>query len=233
MNRTAVIHQPDFLPYLGFFDRLLKADALVLLDNAQYVNSTSRSWTNRDKIKTPKGERWITISVKNAARDTPINQIELSESVDWRRSHLNMIQENYRQAPFFGEIYPKVQALYARPCYLLADFNRASIELLMELFDIRIEIIRASDLAATGRGNELLVGILKTIHADHYLSGTGARAYFRPEPFQTAGIKVTWQDFLHPVYPQLYGDFIPYLSSIDLLFNCGVVRSRDILRKSE
>jgi WbqC-like protein family len=233
MSRTAVIHQPDFMPYLGFFDRLLHADVLVLLDDAQYVNATSRSWTNRDKIKTPGGERWISISVKSAARDTPINEIEISDGVDWRGTHLNLLQQNYRKAAFFDEIYPHLQALYARPCVMLADFNRASIELLLELLDIRIEIIAASGLTTSGRSNELLVDILKEIGADRYFSGAGARAYFRPEPFETAGIEVTWQNFRHPVYPQLHGDFIPNLSSIDLLFNCGIARSRDVLRKPE
>jgi hypothetical protein len=231
MSRTAVIHQPDFMPYLGFFDRLLHADVFVLLDNAQYVNATSRSWTNRDKIKTPQGERWITVSVKKAPRDTAINRIELSDHVDWRGDHLNLLKQNYRKAAFFDEIYPRLEAFYARPFTLLAEFNRASIEFLLELFDIRVEIVLASTLKAGGRSNELLVEILKEIGADRYLSGVGARAYFRPEPFAQAGIEVTWQDFPHPAYPQLHGDFIPYLSSIDLLFNCGITRSREILRK--
>ncbi|MDB5807752.1 MAG: WbqC-like family protein [Betaproteobacteria bacterium] len=231
MSRTAVIHQPDFMPYLGFFDRLLRADVFVLLDNAQYVNATSRSWTNRDKIKTPQGERWITVSVNSAERDTPINRIELSDKVDWRGNHLNLLQQNYRKAAFFAEIFPLLQAFYARPDRLLADFNRASIEFLLGLFDIRVEIVLASTLQAGGRSNELLVEILREIGATRYLSGVGARAYFRPEPFEAAGIEVTWQDFAHPVYPQLHGDFIPFLSSIDLLFNCGITRSREILRK--
>ena len=231
MSRTAVIHQPDFLPYLGFFDRLLHADVFVLLDTAQYVNATSRSWTNRDKIKTPQGERWITVSVGSAPHGTPINRIALSDKVDWRANHLNLLQANYRKAAYFAEIYPRLAALYAQPTGLLADFNRASIELLLDLFDIRIEIVLASALKATGRSNELLVTILQEVGATRYLSGVGARDYFRPEPFAAAGIEVTWQDFSHPEYPQLNGPFIPYLSGIDLLFNCGIARSRDILRK--
>lgn len=231
MSRTAVIHQPDFMPHLGFFNRLLHADVFVLLDNAQYVDATSCSWTYRDKIKTPQGERWISVSVKNAPRDTPINEIELSDKVDWRRNHLNLLQENYRKSAFFNEIFPQVQALYDRPCALLVDFNRASIELLLGLLDIRIEVLLASSLAPRERSNELLVEILGKVGADRYLSGVGAKAYFRPEPFETAGIEVIWQDFQHPVYPQLHGDFVPYLSSIDLLFNCGIVHSREILRK--
>ena len=230
MSRTAVIHQPDFLPHLGFFDRLLHADVFVFLDSAQYVDSTSRSWTHRDKIKTPKGTRWISLSVKSAPRDTPICQIELSEKVDWRTNHINLLRENYRKSPYFAEIFPEIEQLYANPCNGLSDFNRASIELLMRLFDIRIETIAATSLSPQGKSNELLVDILKKIGADRYLSGSGARAYFRPEPFAEAGIEVLWQDFQHPVYSQLHGDFVPYLSSIDLLLNCGISQSRKILR---
>lgn len=232
MSRTAVIHQPDFLPHLGFFDRLLHADVLVLLDNAQYVDSTSRSWTHRDKIKTPKGAQWISLSVKSAPRDTPICEIELSEKVDWRTNHINLLRENYRKSPYFAEIFPEIERLYTYHCNKLADFNRASIELLMRLFDIRIELVAATGLSPQGKNNGLLVDILKKVGADRYLSGPGARAYFRPEPFATAGLEVLWQDFQHPVYPQLHGDFVPYLSSIDLLLNCGIDQSRKILRNS-
>jgi hypothetical protein len=232
MSRTAVIHQPDFIPHLAFFDRLLYADVFVLLDSAQYVNSTSRSWTHRDKIKTAKGDQWMSLSVKSAPRGTPICDIDLSEKVNWRRSHLNLLRENYRDSPHFSDIFPELQQLYANPATKLADFNRASIELLMRLFDIRVEVVAATNLAPQGKGNEMLVDILKKIGAERYLSGIGAKAYFRPEPFATAGIEVLWQDFKHPVYPQLHGDFIPYLSSIDLLLNCGVNRSRNILRNS-
>jgi hypothetical protein len=230
MSRTAVIHQPDFLPYLGFFDRLLHADVLVLLDSAQYVDSTSRSWTHRDKIKTPRGAQWISLSVKCAPRDTPIADIELSDTVDWRTNHLNILRENYRKAGYFSEIFPEIEQLYARPGNKLSDFNRASIELLARLFGIEIEMVAATGLSPQGKSNELLVDILKKIGADRYLSGVGARAYFRPEPFAAAGIEVLWQDFSHPVYSQLHGEFVSYLSAIDLLLNCGIEQSRKILR---
>jgi hypothetical protein len=102
--------------------------------------------------------------------------------------------------------------------------------MLMELFSVKIETVLASDLEPVGKSNALLVDVLHKVKAGKYLSGVGAKAYFDPVPFAAAGIEVIWQDFKHPVYPQLYGDFIPYLSSIDLLFNCGIDHSRKILR---
>ncbi len=232
MRKTVVIHQPDFLPYLGFFHRLIDADLFVILDNAQYVNGTSQSWMNRDKLKTSQGEKWLTVSVKKASRETSINQIQLSESAEWKKSNLNLIQHNYRQSPYFTEIYPHLEKLYAYEGTLLYEFNLHSIRMLMKLFDIEVAEVFASTLNADGKKNVLLVDILKKVGATTYLSGVGAKAYSEPELYERAGIEVVWQGFVHPVYPQLNGPFIPYLSSIDVLFNCGIEESRKILRSS-
>lgn len=232
MKKTVVIHQPDFLPYLGFFHRLIHADLFVILDNAQYVNGTSQSWMNRDKVKTSQGEKWLTVSVKKAARETSINRIKLSDNADWKKNNLNLIRHNYRSAPYFAEIYPYIEQLYAYDGTLLIEFNLKSIEMLMKLLDIEISTVLASTLQADGKKNELLLDILQKVGATHYLSGIGAKAYLETELYEKAKIEVVWQDFAHPVYPQLHGAFIPYLSSIDVLFNCGVEKSREILRSS-
>ena len=228
-DKIVVIHQPDFMPYLGFFDRLLKADIYVIFDNVQYVKS-SRGWTSRDKIKTPKGEKWLTVSTQKAPQDTPINRILLSEESSWREDNMNLLRANYRNSPFFHEIMPSIQKLYQFPGTRMMDFNLASIQMLMQLFDINIDMVMASNLEPQGKSNTLIIDILKKLGCSRYLSGVGARDYFVPELYEQAGIEVIWQDFKHPVYPQQYDGFIPFLSSIDLLFNCGVKHSRQILR---
>jgi hypothetical protein len=230
MSKRVVIHQPDFLPYLGFLHRFLHADLWVVLDNVQFVTGTSRSWTNRDIIKTPAGKQWITVAVQKARNLSKINEIRLSTAADWRANNLNLLRENYRKAPFFDEIFPYLRSLYAFEGEMLAEFNIRSVEMLCSLFDISIERTLASSLDPAGKSNELLVDILNKVNATSYLSGVGAKDYFDPKPFSDAGIKVEWQDFKHPVYPQLHGEFVPYLSSIDLLFNCGIAASRTILR---
>ena len=229
MTRTVVIHQPDFLPHLAFFHRLLYADLFVLLDTAQYVTGTSRSWMNRDKIKTRNGAKWITVPVQKSKRGARIMDIALLPTDQWRTDGLRLIAENYKEAPFFNVVFPSIEELYRCKCERLLDFNLKSITMLMELLGIKIETTLASSLNPVGKANELLVDILVKTDATTYLSGVGATDYYDPEPFKTANIAVIWQDFQHPVYPQLYGDFIPYLSSIDLLFNCGLVRSRELL----
>lgn len=226
---TVVIHQPDFLSYLGFFHRFLNADMWVVLDTVQYVSGTSRSWQNRDKIKTEQGEKWLTVSVQKAPAGTAIKDVLLSES-EWRKDNLNLIHNSYRKAPYFDEVLPYISDLYTYECTRLMEFNLKSAEVLTELLGIQIKTELASDLKPMGKSNVLLVDILQKVKADKYLSGVGAKTYFDPVPFAAAGIEVTWQDFKHPVYPQLYGKFIPYLSSIDLLFNCGIKKSREILR---
>lgn len=228
-SKTVVIHQPDFLPYLGFFHRLLYADLYVILDTVQFVTK-GKGWHNRDKIKTPQGEKWITISVKKGPLKTKINEVILSKDVNWRQNNLNLIIQNYRKASFFDDIFPHVKKLYFFECQKLVEFNMKSIQMFMELFNLDVETELASKLNPHGKSNELIVDILQKAQATHYLSGDGAKNYYNPSPYKAAGIQVVWQDFKHPVYPQLHGEFIPYLSSVDLLFNCGIKKSREILR---
>ena len=229
MSRTVVIHQPDYLSHLAFFHRFLKADLWVILDQVQYVSGTSRSWQNRDKLKTAQGAKWITVPVQKAPHRTPINQILLAET-NWREDHLNLLQDSYGKAAHYEEIIPYVRELYAFRGTRLAEFSLKSADMLLGLFDLDIPKVFASDLQPVGKSNEMLVDILKKVQADRYLSGVGARAYFEAGPFATAGIEVLWQNFKPPIYPQLYGEFIPGLSSIDLLFNCGIAKSREVLR---
>jgi len=228
MNQTVVIHQPDFLPYLGFFQRFLHADLWIVLDNVQFVRK-GKGWNNRDKIKTVNGEKWLTVAAEKCPLKTPINEVLLS-AINWRENNLNLIIDNYKKARYFNEIIPYIQNLYNFQCEKLVDFNLKSIDMLMEIFDIKIEKIMASNLNPEGSKNDLLIDLLKKVNAKIYLSGIGAENYLTPELFEKEEIKVIWQDFKHPVYNQLHGEFIPYLSSIDLLFNCGIEKSRKILR---
>jgi hypothetical protein len=227
MNKTVVIHQPDFIPYIGFFQRFLNADLFVIQDGVQF---SKRGWTHRDKIKTPAGEEWLTLNLQKHPHTTSINHIYLSSN-DWRKDHLKKIKENYQKSPFFDEIFPLILSLYDEPTILMAEFNLKAIELLMDLFDVRLPYVLASELSARGKSNKLLIEQLQEVGASQYLSGNGARDYMESDKFIEAGIEVVWQQFAHPVYPQQFGAFVPYLSAVDLLFNCGISASRKILRE--
>ena len=230
MAKTVVIHQPDFMPYLGFFERLLHCDLFVVLDHVQYIKG---GWQNRDKIKTPEGVKWLTIPLQIKGNTfSPYNRVLVSQNIDWKTQHLDVLKRCYKDAPHFHEIYPKLAEAYSRPCDLMIDFNVGLLGILMELFDVHPQMVISSELDPQGKSNEMLVDLLKKVGAETYLSGVGAKDYFDEGAFLQAGIEVTWQDFVHPVYPQLYGDFVPYLSCIDLLFNCGVCASRSTLKSA-
>ena len=172
------------------------------------------------------------MSVKKCKRGTLINDVELSHNVDWKTDNLNLLQQNYYKAPYFNEIHPIIEKLYDKKHNRLIDFNVQSINMLCDLFNIKTEIIFASELGCNGAKNSLLVELLQKVKADSYLSGVGAKDYLEPEMFEKAGIKVIWQEFKHPIYPQLYDGFVPLLSSIDILYNCGIKKSREYLRSN-
>src|SRR6185437_16373335 len=126
MSRSVVIHQPDFLPWLGFFDRLRSADLYIVLDHVQFIR---RGWTHRDMIKAPTGAAWLTLNIQKAPQNTPIRDIQLTPSMNWRQDSLNLIRENYRKAPHFAEIFPRLEDLYSRPIESMAAMNLASLDL--------------------------------------------------------------------------------------------------------
>jgi hypothetical protein len=222
-----VVHQPDFIPYLGFFHRLLLADIFVVLD---HVQMNKEGWVHRDKIKTSSGWKWITLPLHPFPLKTPICEVKISNTQNWKLKHLNSVTEAYRKASFFNEIFPYYQKLYMYNPLHMSDFTLASIMMLLRLFDIPIPVVRSSDMSPEGRSNALVAELVVKAGGRRYLSGLGAKAYFDPIPFNKAGVSVIWQKFEHPVYPQLHGDFLPMLTSLDLLFNCGIDQSRQILK---
>jgi hypothetical protein len=141
-----------------------------------------------------------------------------------------LLEQNYRKAPFYNELMPQIECLYAKKFRMLCDFNMASIEMLMDMLDVRIPWVWSSSLDPVGAKSELLADLAQKACATQYLSGVGARDYFKQDCFVEAGIDVVWQDFTHPVYAQQFGEFVPYLSVLDVLFNHGEVASREILR---
>jgi len=227
-KKTVVIHQPDFMPYLGFFHRLLQCDLYIALDHVQFSKG---GWHNRDKIKTPQGVKWLTLPVQLAGKSySPINEVRLNNSQNWREMHLNQLERCYKGAPGFDEIFPELREVYSFAGDRMVDFNLHALNWLMDKFGVSISMVFSTALAPRGASNEMLVDLLAKVGATDYLSGTGARDYYKPGPFESSGIKVLWQDFTHPVYQQRHGEFVSFLSSLDVLLNCGVTKSREILR---
>lgn len=225
--KRVCIHQPDFLPHLGFFHRLNLVDIFIILDDVQFLR---RGWHHRDKIKTKYGAKWLTLSISKCDYYQKINQVILSENRNiWITNNLNLLGENYKKAPYFDEYFQQIRDIYLTNFSRMIDLNMTFLYFFLRLLDIEVDIILSSKLNVEGRSNQKLINLVKAMNGTHYLSGIGAQDYLDEQMFADKGIIVEWQNFRHPVYPQLHGEFIPNLSCIDLLFNCGP-RSKDIIR---
>ena len=212
------IHQPQYLPWLGYFDKINQCDIFVILDNVQFKKN---EWQNRNKIKTPQGWQWITVPVLHSNHLEKICDVRINHQEDWRRKHLRAIEINYNRAPFFKDYYPFFQELYEKEWTHLAALNRTVIEYLMESFGIKKQVLLSSEMALREGPTDRLIDICKAVGAETYLSGKGGESYLVLDRFKDANIRVVYQDFRCPIYPQLYGPFEPDLSAIDLLFHCG------------
>ena len=222
-GKVIVIHQPDFMPYLGFFHRLLHSDVLIVLDHVQLIKD---GWQHRDKIKGPNGEYWLTVPINRKIQKPAINEAQIDYSHNWGKKHLKTITQFYKNSPFFDVIFPEITKIYNRNYSLLLDLNIAFLRFFCEFFSLQVIIIHSSTLPLKTKRSQLLCDIAKVVGGTHYLSGMGAKDYFDISPFRHANIEVIWQNFKHPVYPQLHGDFIPYLSCLDFAMNCGPTFSK-------
>jgi len=212
------IHQPNFLPWIGYFYKMYKSDIFVFLDNVQF---SKNSYQNRVKIKTSQGAQWLTLPVFHKfgqlTKDVRINNNE-----KWKEKHLKTIELNYKKAPYFNQIYNLLVKVYTNNKWeLMTDFNIELITAICNFLDIKTKTIRASSLNTSGSATELLIDIVKKVGGDIYLSGKGGMKYQDENRFKEENITLIYTNFKHPVYPQLWGEFIEGLSIIDLLFNCG------------
>lgn len=213
------IHQPNYLPWFGFFKKIVACDAFVLLDSVPFSKNNIQ---NRTRIKTASGEVWLTIPVLTKGRyGQPTNEVRINNQERWRKRHLKTISQNYGRSPFYQDFSGIIETTLDRDWPLLADLTISLIREVCRRLEIERTFYRASDLDATGTRTDLLVSICSALGADTYLSGKGGMKYQDEALFREAGIDISYPAFEHPVYSQLYGPFLPGLSIIDLLFNCG------------
>jgi hypothetical protein len=213
------IHQPDFLPWLGFFDRWLKSDLYIVLDDVQFIR---RGWHHRDRIKTPQGVKWLTVPVCKKGRfHQQIKDVEIDNVVRWRRRHLNTLRSSYGKAPNFNAVFHLVEDIFRRNHKFLIELNIDLLDCLSGFMKIDTPYIFSSSFKTSSKGTDKLVQLVKAVGGRFYLTGKGAKDYLDVSAFHKEGIQVLWQDFNHPVYPQLYGSFEPMLSVLDSLMMFG------------
>jgi hypothetical protein len=208
------VHQPAYLPWLGYFDKLIRSDVFVFLDTVQYEKN---SFINRNRIKTPQGMLWLTVPVKTRGHiASTLQQTEIDNSQNWRAKHLKSIYLNYRAAPRFERCYARLEALYAAEDGLLADMCFRQLQFWLKEFGIEKTLVRASSLPIESRKSDLVFDLCQHFGADYYISGALGTHYLEQDKFKEAGIEIEYQDYRHPVYPQLHGEFMPNLGIVDL-----------------
>jgi hypothetical protein len=224
------IAQPTYLPWLGYFDLLDQVDQFVLLDSVQFEK---QSWQQRNRIKTPSGLQWLTVPVVFRGRlDQQIADVEIREPDFWR-NNLRAIELNYRRAPFFDRYFNELSELIQSESapLNLCRLNLAILGWLAGGLGIKTPMLRSSEMSVQGKRTSLLVEICSSLGANAYLSPLGSAAYLLSELLLMTdrGIEVTFQQYEHPVYQQLFPPFQPYASVLDLLFNEGD-RATEIIR---
>jgi len=220
VKKIIAIHQPNYLPWIGFFDKISKSDIFVIYDTAQYVK---KSVCNKNFIKGPSGKLPLIVPVKiSEGWDKPINEMRIDNSQNWALKHFKTLQMCYNKSPYFKEFYYEFfDFVYNKKWEFLGELNIFLIKELLKFLDIKTKVFLASDINVKGKGSEYNLNVCKAFNATIYLSGIGAKQYNDPTSFEENGIKLMYNEFKPFVYPQLFGEFIPYLSICDLLFNIG------------
>ena len=216
------IHQPNYLPYLGFFHKLSLVDTFVIMDDTQY----DKKFTNRNKIKVPGNWIWLTVPINKKHKFVANKIVEINNEENWQSDHFKKINHSYSNSEFFKKNYKTFfEKIYSKKWDHLFTLNYELIIQLIDWLDIKIEVIKESELNVKGNSTERLVNISKKIGAETYVSGIGGKEYMNKKMFETNNIKIEYQNFKCPIYKQVFNsEFIPNLSIIDLLFNIGPKR---------
>lgn len=220
------IHQPNFMPWLGYFDRMIQADLFVLLDHVQFER---RNYQNRCMIRLEDDTKWLTVPVVQLSQKETIidkrvdNPADLSGSRWWGPNHFQTLRYAYRKSPYFALYAPKLQEILTARWDKLVDLNIATLEFAREALGIATPMKRSSTLACEGQKSALLLDVCQRTGASAFLGGMGgSREYLDKSAFAEAGMGVVWQEFVHPAYAQPgVAPFMKGLSVLDLLFNCG------------
>jgi hypothetical protein len=224
------IHQPHYLPWLRYLEKIARSDVFIVLDDVQYEKN---GFQNRNKIKTAQGWSYLTVPVLRPTQ-RPIREIEIDNRTNWREKHARAIELSYRKAPYFDRYWPELSEVYNREWTHLAELNRAMLEIYLRQLGIDTRLLYSSDLPTQGEATVRIAELCRLAGGDTYLSGAYAvHAYLDPEVLRAAGIRLAFQEWKAPVYSQLYpkAGFVPDLAIIDLLFNEGP-RAKELLLES-
>jgi len=211
------IHQPQFLPWLGYLDKIDQADAFIMLDTVQFKKN---EWQNRNRIRTAKGWQWLTVPVLQHFGQR-IDEVLINPTAAWKAQHLRALDMHYARAPYRNRYLAQLRELYAAPWNKLSDLNEATVQWLLEAYGITTPVHRAADYAARDEPTDRLIDLCRAVGATQYLAGPGAEHYMDTPRFESSGVRLNLQVFHHPIYRQVYEPFEPNLSALDLLLMQG------------
>ncbi|CTQ54744.1 WbqC-like protein family protein [Roseibium album] len=224
---VVVVSQPMFVPWVGFFEQIHLADVFVHYDDVQLPHG--RSFTTRVQVKTRNGMHWLTVPVDRCRSGSLINEALISDTSDWRKTHLETLRHAYAKAGNFAAMFALAERIYAAEGQDIADFNIGSTELISGLLGLQPEFARSSTLNIGGRGSERLISICRNFNASVYVTGHGAKNYLEHEAFAQAGIEVRYMNYATAPWPQLHGEFSPYVTILDLLAAVPFTEAADYL----
>ena len=224
------IHQPEHLPWLGFFNKLSKAELFVILDSVQFEKNY---FQNRNRIIGSNGAQYVGIPVNMTGHmggTIATTEIAVKSNPTWKRKYLNTIKMGYAKHPFFEDVYPILENAINMDTGYIADINIAIFREFAKKMGFQPKYIRSSRLEISGLKSELILDICKYVGATTYIAGPSGRDYLDMKTFEDANIEVVFNDYHHPVYPQKKTtEFIPYMSALDLFMNCGFEEGKRII----
>ena len=221
-NEKALIltaHQPVYLPWLGLFHKIALADSFVWFDDVQYQK---KDWNNRNKIKTQNGPIWLIVPILSKNHfEKKVGRIKINNDLPWAKKHLKSIQFSYIKSKYFDYYYEFFKDVYNKEWIFLSDLNLHILKFFLKELKIEVPIVKLSDLKISGQKSDLVLNMCKQLKAKVYIFGGEGENYADQEKFRGSGVEPIFQEYNHPEYQQIHGDFISHLSIIDLLFNCG------------
>ncbi len=214
-----VISQPMYFPWVGMFEQVCLADTFVFLDDAQFA----RGFINRVQYKTDGGSKWMTIPLKKHSQKTQINEVELSDDNDWRAQHTNKFSSSIALAPYADDAINLMSAVLGKHGLTFSDLVIESMLAVMRYFEIEnvARVLKSSDMNLSGKKGDLIKEIVTQLEGSRYITGMGGLNYLDHEGFEESGIAVEYMDYNLNSYPQVHGDFTPYVTILDLIANCG------------
>ena len=213
-------HQPNYLPWLGFFDKMRRSDIFIIEDNVQYER---QGFTSRNRILTANGVRWLSVPVEHANKPLLINEVKIANKAEpnWKERHWLTLKHNYCKAPYWSEYADFFESTYQKEWSLLIDLNMYLIKGMMGFLKINKPLVLSSSLSVEGKKTELIIAQCKQLGAGVQLAGNGCKEYINSDRFKQEGIELVFQDFSHPIYTQTCEGFVPNLSVVDYLFCAG------------